>query len=70
MNKNSKIKVNLIEFNCFCFITQGVYKGRDGGRCIPHSVLVVRYGTLDGEDFWLIKNSFGPNGGIGGYVRL
>jgi hypothetical protein len=49
MNKNSKIKINLIEFNCFCFcfITQGVYKGEDGGRCIPHSVLVVRYGTLD-----------------------
>ncbi|KAK2432395.1 aleurain protease [Trifolium repens] len=40
---------------------EGIYKGEDFGdpRRETHSVLVVGYGTLDGEDFWLIKNSHG-----------
>jgi hypothetical protein len=33
-------------------------------------MLVVGYGSIDGEDYWLIKNSFGPDWSIGGYMRL
>ncbi|NWJ03725.1 CATS protein, partial [Crypturellus undulatus] len=54
----------------FFLYKSGVY---DDPRCtqeVNHGVLVVGYGTLDGKDYWLVKNSWGEHFGDKGYIRM
>merc|ERR1719238_887019 len=46
------------------------YPEPDCGYNINHAVAVVGYGSEGGKDFWLIKNSWGPFWGEGGFIRM
>ncbi|KAE8573119.1 procathepsin L [Halyomorpha halys] len=55
----------------FHFYDSGVYYREDcSTRLLDHAVLVVGYGTENGKDYWLVKNSWGKNWGIDGYVKM
>ena len=57
----------------FRFHNGSVYYGTE---CKPdfesgnHGVAVVGYGTEDGKDYWLVKNSWGSDWGEEGYIKM
>ncbi|KAM4630415.1 cathepsin S-like [Polymixia lowei] len=54
----------------FIFYRHGVYRDHTCTHDINHGVLAVGYGTENGRDYWLIKNSWGIQYGDGGYIKM
>jgi C1A family cysteine protease len=48
----------------------GVYNDPACGTDIDHAVVVVGYGTMDGQDYWTTRNSWGTSFGLDGYILI
>lgn len=53
----------------FQLYKSGVFTGNCGTK-LDHGVLAVGYGYLEGEDFYLVKNSWSTTWGDKGYIKL
>lgn len=47
----------------------GVFTG-ECGTDLDHGVIIVGYGTENGVDYWLVRNSWGTNWGDTGYIKI
>merc|ERR1711944_285793 len=54
------------------FYSSGVFDGcsYDSNIEINHAIQVVGYGSEGGQDYWLVRNSWGSNWGESGYIKL
>ncbi|XP_063906830.1 procathepsin L-like [Zophobas morio] len=55
------------------FYSEGVFYDatcKTEANSLNHAVLAVGYGTEDDGEYWLVKNSYGPEWGMDGYIKL
>uniref|UniRef100_A0A8C3SQ51 Peptidase C1A papain C-terminal domain-containing protein n=1 Tax=Chelydra serpentina TaxID=8475 RepID=A0A8C3SQ51_CHESE len=72
--KNGPVAVSIdASQRSFSFYSNGVYYEPKCGECsrnLDHAVLAVGYGVLQGELYWLVKNSWSTYWGNDGYILM
>jgi len=60
-----------VDASAWSFYESGIFDGcNQATPDVDHAVQLVGYGTENGQDYWLVRNSWSPNWGEGGYIRL
>jgi len=63
------IAVN-VAASSWSFYSGGIVSFKKNALVLDHVVQLVGYGSENGKDYWLVRNSWGPNWGENGFIRL
>ena len=66
--QNGPLVTTLTVYDDFLFYSSGVYKHTTGGAAGGHAVSIVGYN--DADRAWIVRNSWGPDWGENGFVRV
>nr|QCG74717.1 cathepsin [Lethenteron camtschaticum] len=58
------------DLDTFKHYKSGLFNEPSCDKSPNHAMLVVGYGTLSGNDFWIVKNSWGEDWGEKGYIYM
>ena len=50
--------------------TSGILNSTACGTTLDHAVLAVGWGSENGQEYWIIKNSWSSSWGENGFIRL
>lgn len=56
--------------NYFKHYRKGILDTTACPTSIDHGVAMTGYGSLNGVEYWIIRNSWGPRWGLKGYIKL
>jgi len=73
VGKVGPVAVAISVNNAFANYKTGVYTDShcpNAENQLSHAVLVVGYGTENGQDYWIVKNSWGLKWGDQGYIKM
>lgn len=61
-----------IQANQFCFqsYSSGIFDNTRCGTNLDHAVAVVGWGSDNGVEYWLLRNSWGVTWGEEGYMKV
>lgn len=56
--------------SAFLAYKSGVMDSSSCGTNVNHAVTLVGYGSENGKDYWIVKNSWGASWGENGFIRI
>ena len=68
--KTKRVASTHFDLSTSMLLSQGVYKHVGGGKPLGgHAVKIIGYGTENGQDYWLVANSWSPRFGEKGWSK-
>ncbi|KAK3760409.1 hypothetical protein RRG08_018637 [Elysia crispata] len=67
---NGPVTAAFTVYSDFMHYKSGVYKHKTGGQLGGHAVKIIGYGTENGQDYWLVANSWTTSWGDKGYFKI
>jgi cathepsin B len=68
--ENGPMEAAFTVYMDFLTYKSGVYKHTSGAELGGHAVKIIGYGTLNGEAYWLVQNSWTSTWGANGYFMI